>query len=257
MTEKQKWEIALEKFVNTWKNKKDVSGIIVAGSYITGNPTKHSDLDVPIVLKRGCKWRQRGNEIIDGILIEYFANPVEKIQEYMENDNKKRRKIDAHMFSTGKIVLDKEGEVKRLKTLAKKYLNKKFEKTPKFKNELNKYGLFDDADNLEEVYDRGNPDFEFVYYNYLNKLFDRYSEFLEYDKFSENKIFRFLTDNKDREKYLIKEYPDKVFAQMFLEAIKERDKSKMLQIFNKLAKYIQNKMGGFKLDGWKLKSAVD
>jgi hypothetical protein len=193
---------------------------------------------------------------VDGILMEYFANPPEKIIEYLNDDEKRRRKIEAHMLTTGKIIFDKDGEVKKLKEIAKNYLNKKFEKMPSFKIELNKYHLFDMADNLEEVYRRKTPDFVFVYHTFLKNILDTYCEFLGYYSISENKILRFLSDKKDKKKYHISDFPDRKFVAMYLEAIKEKDKSKMLKIFNKLVKHVQDKMGGFKIDGWKFRSSA-
>ena len=70
----EKWELALKKFLKNWENKKEVVGAIVCGSYITGNPSNHSDIDIHLLLSSKTKWRERGNVIIDGILIEYFAN---------------------------------------------------------------------------------------------------------------------------------------------------------------------------------------
>jgi predicted nucleotidyltransferase len=253
---KLNWELALDKFLESWKNNKEVTGIIICGSYITGNPTKHSDIDIQIILKRGCKWRERGNKIVDGILMEYFANPPERMNSYFEDDEKRRRKTTAHMIVTGKIYLDKDGEAKKLKILAKKYLDKKFDKMPNFKIELNKYHLFDMADNLEEVFRRNTPDFLFVYYNFLRDIFDVYSEFLGYNSISENKMYRFLTDRKDKIKYHISDFPDKIFVSLFVKAMKEKNKDKMLKIFSKLVKHVQNKMGGFNIDGWRFRSSA-
>ncbi|MBT4376854.1 hypothetical protein HOD29_05775 [archaeon] len=84
MVENKNWEEALDKFLEGWKDKKEVLGINVCGSYVTSNPSKHSDLDVNIVLRDSCKWIERGNKIVDGVLIEYFVNPSWKIKEYMK-----------------------------------------------------------------------------------------------------------------------------------------------------------------------------
>jgi len=253
---KQKWEKALDEFLEEWKNNKDVSAIIICGSYITGNPTVNSDVDIQIVLKRGCEWRERGNKIVNGVLMEYFANPPERIVGYLEDDQKRRRKVEAHMLTTGKIILDKDGEAKKLKELAKKYLEKKFEEMSRPKIEFAKYHLFDMADNLEEVYRRKTPDFVFVYNTYLRNMLEDYCEFLRYNSISENKVFRFLTDKKDKLKYKIPDFPDKQFVSMYLKAMQESNKNKMLQIFNKLVKHVQNKMGGFNIDGWKFRSSA-
>jgi len=251
----EKWEKSLNKFLKKWIKNEEVIGIIVCGSYVTGNPTKHSDIDLQIILKEGCEWRERGNKIVDGILIEYFANPPEKIIQYFEDDEKRRRKITAHMIYTGKIILDKNGQAKKLKKIAKKYLAKSFEKMPKNKIEIFKYHLWDMLDNLEEVYLRNNPDFYFVYNNFLGKLLEVYTEFIGYPDIHFNKVFRFLTDNQEIRKYNLPNFPDKRFKELFLNAIREREKNRMLNIFKTLIKHVHIKMGGFNIDGWELKSS--
>jgi predicted nucleotidyltransferase len=254
---KEKWEIALEKFLKKWKENKDVSGIIVCGSYITGNPTKNSDVDIQIILKRGCEWRERGNKIVDGILMEYFANPPERIIGYLEDDEKRRRKIEAHMLTSGKVILDKDGEVEKLKEIAKEYLKKKFKKMSVASIEICKYHLWDMTDNLEEVYSRNLGDFLYVYYNFLREVLNIYTEFLRHPEYNEHKALRFLSDKKDQQKYNIPELADRAFTNIFISAMKEKNDKQRLDIFIKLVKHVQNKMGGFNIDGWKLRSSLE
>ena len=69
------WERALTVFLEEWKNREDVIGAIVCGSYVTGNPSLHSDIDVHIILSDKVNWRTRGNVVVNNYLIEYFVNP--------------------------------------------------------------------------------------------------------------------------------------------------------------------------------------
>jgi predicted nucleotidyltransferase len=252
----KKWEVALNKFLEEWKDRKEVIGISVCGSYITGNPSKHSDIDINIVLKNNCNWRERGNKIVDGVLMEYFANPSWKIEEYMKEDEQDRRRVDAHMFATGRIILDKRGKMKKLKALGQKYLKKKFKKPDSSRKEILKYISWDMLDNLEEVYERKSSDFEFVYFNSLQQMINFYSEFLGFYRFSPNKMLLFLQDKKDMKKYSIPKFPDQVFAKLFVKAIKEKNKVKKMNLFKQLIQRMQLKMGGFDIDGWKVRSKV-
>jgi predicted nucleotidyltransferase len=59
----------VEKFLEEWGHNKEIIGVVVCGSYVTGNPTKHSDIDLQIILDEGIKWRERGNRIINGIFL--------------------------------------------------------------------------------------------------------------------------------------------------------------------------------------------
>jgi hypothetical protein len=254
---KEKWEIALEKFIAKWKNKKEVVGAIACGSFITGNPSKHSDIDIHLILSKSTKWRERGNEIIEGILIEYFANPLPQIEKYFESDYKNMKKMEVHMMLTGKVIFDKTGDLKKAISLARKYDKKKFEKMGKIPIELNKYAIWDMNDNLEEVYESGKEDFEFVYYNYLQVLFDKYASFVGFVSTGSNKLFRFITNEKDKTKYRIPDFPDREFLDLFVKAIIEKNKNEMMKLYSTLTNHVLNKMGGFDINGWKIRSPVE
>lgn len=111
-------------------------------------------------------------------------------------------------------------------------------------------------DNLEEVYERKSSDFEFVYFNSLQQMINFYSEFLGFYRFSPNKMLLFLQDKKDMKKYSIPKFPDQVFAKLFVKAIKEKNKVKKMNLFKQLIQRMQLKMGGFDIDGWKVRSKV-
>ena len=115
----EKWEMALNKFLERYENEDYYEGAIACGSYVSGNNNEFSDIDVHIVLKRGNDWRERGNLEVDGFLIEYFANPVNKYESEMEREKIERGNHSTKMFARGKIVRDKNGEVKNLREKAK------------------------------------------------------------------------------------------------------------------------------------------
>lgn len=250
----KKREIALEKFLKKRRDKKEVIGILVCGSHITGNPSKHSDIDIHILLDSKTTWRERGNVIIDGILIEYFANPTKRHHQYLEEDAKSRRRINAHMFCTGKILFDKTGELKKLVQYSKKYLNQKNPKQNKIQVEIAKYHVWDMYDNLEEVFDAKSEEFIFVFYNDLNELFETYAKFLQFDSLPIHKVRRLLINKKDKKKYLIRNFPDKEFVKIFISAIKIQDKATMMKTYKKLTNHVLKKMGWFNIDGWKIKT---
>ena len=105
------WKVKLDKFLFEWEYMEDTIGILVCGSFITGEPSAHSDLDVHIILSNDVDYRERGNRIIDGLLIEYFANPPKQISKYFENDYREICPMSQTQFITGRILLDKTGVV--------------------------------------------------------------------------------------------------------------------------------------------------
>ncbi|MFT4311466.1 MAG: nucleotidyltransferase domain-containing protein [Candidatus Woesearchaeota archaeon] len=241
MKKLQNWEIATNKFLEDWKNKKDVIGIIICGSYITGNPSKHSDVDIQIILDNKVNYRERGNKIINGMLIEYFANPLKKLKEYEESDFKSRRKVMNHMLATGKVVLDKTGEIKKLVAQMKKQLNKKYPKMNKTVIEITKYHIWDMKDNLEEVYKNKDLNFQYVYYNQLNDVFEKYTKYLQTDYYTPDKQQKILISKKNQKKYCIQNFPDKEFKKKYLEALKVKNKKDMLKKYIEITNYALKK----------------
>ena len=82
----QDWEKALYKFLEKHKNKPYFEGALLCGSYATGNQNKFSDIDVHILLSNTQDWRERGIVSESGFLIEYFMNPIKKIQQEYHDD---------------------------------------------------------------------------------------------------------------------------------------------------------------------------
>ncbi len=247
------WERALYKFIKDWQNRKEVLGAIVTGSYAVGNHTKFSDIDVHIVLSEKTKWRERGNKIVDGFLIEYFANPISQLKKYQEENYKNGNRIDARMFTIGKILFDKTGIVKKLQIEARKRMKKPFAKKDKTWMETKKYFLWDQLDNLHDLHSQHLPSFSFVYYTALLNIFETYAKFLRAEIPGPAKFYQVLTNDRFRQKYHIEKFPDQKFITIAKKCI-EKDS---LENIEKLTAYVLDKMGGFKIDGWKLKTPVE
>ncbi len=254
MSKPQKREIALQKFLKKRESKKEVIGALVCGSYVTGNPSKHSDIDLHIILNKDTKRRERGNEIVDGFLIEYFANPVSSLTKYFESDYKANKKITIHMVATGRIVFDKTWELAKAIALAKKYVNKPMQKPGNTMIEVNKYMLRDTLDNLNEIYHKKGDEFHLAYYDLLYKLSETYSKFLQLEVPKAHKVKRFLTDKADMKKYNFPNFPDKTFVKQFTSALKLHDHHSMMKKIKKLTHHVLDKMWGFDVDGWKLRT---
>lgn len=250
----ERWEIALHKFLRGWENKKEVVGAIACGSYVTGNPSAHSDIDLHLILKKETKWRERGNVIIDGILIEYFANTLKRHSAYAKEDLADRRRINAHMFSTGKVIFDKNGDLRKIIANAKKDMLKKYPRLNFVSVEQTKYALWDMMDNLEEIYDARAKDFPFVYHVQLNSLFEQYSKFVGFESIPPNKLRRFLVNKGDQKKYKISRFPDSKFVKMYLDALCLEDESEMINAYRQLTAHVLRRMGGFNINGWKLRT---
>lgn len=247
------WEKALDKFISDWKDRPEVLGAILTGSYAVGNETNFSDIDVHIVLSDEVDWRERGNKVVDGFLIEYFANPIRQLKKYQEEDFKENSRTDARMYSIGKILFDKDGTVKRLQEEAKEQMKKPFEKKSDTSNEIAKYFLWDQLDNLAELNDQQSPNFSYAYFKCLSKIFDSYANFLQVEMAAPAKVYKYFTDERFRERYQIDKFPDDNFVQKAVNCLENTsfDNAK------DLTDYVFEKMGGFNIDGWKIKAPAE
>lgn len=245
-----KSQIALKKFLKSWEEKDYCLAAMVFGSYAVGNSDKHSDIDVNIILSDSVKWRERGNKIIDGVLIEYFANPVSWIKKYQKDNYADGNRITARMYGTGKIIFDKTSIAKKLQTESRKQMRKKFAKKDKTWIELKKYQMWDRFDELKALKNNKCPSFNFVFHVSLLNILETYAQFLGSDTPPVSKLHRFISDETYRANYQIDEFSDLNFVVMFNNCLK----AKSLQSFKILTDYALEKMGGFNIDGWCLRT---
>ncbi|WP_456274481.1 nucleotidyltransferase domain-containing protein [Bacillus sp. AK031] len=251
------WRKALDVFLKEWKNVKELSGVLVCGSYVTGNPSKRSDIDVHLVLKNGTKWRERGNRVVNGFLVEYFCNPPEQIRKYFKEDYNDRGTHAAVQFVTGEILRDGEGTIADLKKEAENWLAKPFEEISETSVEFIKYSIWDSLDNLKDLHENNREDFCFVYHNSLKALFDQYCQFLGIEAIPYYQIGSYLKEPVYLQKYLKPPFPDEEFALAFIQSVDASEKDDMVQNFAKLCHHVLNRMGGFSIDGWKMRSPIE
>lgn len=251
------WETAVRRFVTRWAESRPVSGVLICGSFITGEPGPRSDIDLHIVLPEGTGWRERGNRVIDGYLIEYFANPPAQIRKYFHDDLRSRRTMSLVQFATGSIHADSGGTVEALAALAKSLLPAAFEIPRSAALELLKYSVWDTVDNALDACERGAPDARFVYYTALEALFDDYSRFLGRPRLSPHRIMASLSGSSLRRRYLLDDFPDRAFADEYIAAITDRDDSAMPRHLEAIAGIIFTAAGGFEIDGFSVTTPAD
>jgi len=251
------WEEKLNSFLSGFEHFGDVIGVLVCGSYITGNPTRHSDLDVHLILKDSVYYRERGNKVIDDLLIEYFANPPRQIFRYFEDDFHERTLMSQTQFATGKIMLDKTGDLTILKEKALEMIDtfyKNERETPSM-SDLTKYLLWDMLDDLQDALETGKPDFDFLYFNSLSRMMAFYMQCIN-RPYNFKTIHGNVSDGTFRGRYLLRELPNATIRTLIAKSITTVNKSDRLVIYESLTKKILDGFGGFNIDDFKLKSDV-
>lgn len=250
------WKSTVQTFLKRWKDTDTLVAVLACGSYVTGNPSTHSDIDLHLILPEGTNWRERGNIILDGILIEYFANPPQQIKAYFKEDYTDGNYMSPTQFLTGLVIFDKIGIIPQLQKVAQTYKDKAFPRTPAPLVELQKYSLWDTLDNVQDSYERKSKDFFLVYYTALHHLYETYAKYLRYPVSGFAKVYDTLTNNISRKKYLLTSFPDTQFVTLFEKAIQLQDTDAMTQSITSLTEYVLKKMGGLQIDGWKLRSPL-
>ncbi len=246
-------EDSLKSFLEPWQKKDGYLGAILTGSYATGTQTEFSDVDVQLVYSDTIPWRERGNKSIGGYLFEYFANPIPQYKKYMEKEFLSGKRTTARMFVTGKIIEDPTGKVAKLKKEAEKVFKKKFHSMSKIDIEITKYSIWDAVDGLKDLEMKKTPDFSVQYGITLGKILDYYTKFLKVEGPTSSKMFRFLNEKAFRDKYQMPQIPDSKFVSLFLKALTNQ----RVKEIEKLAEHVQGQMGGFNIDGWKLKTLTE
>ncbi len=247
------WYLALEKFLDEWRKKGFVEAALLTGSHAIGMETKYSDVDVYIILSEDVEWRERGNKIIDGVLIEYFANPPRQIKHYFKKEHAEGSRCTARIVAIGKVLFDKSGITEKLKKEALKYMKKPFERPDGVWVEIAKYGLWDMLDSVKDAKERNDPSFSYLYHIALNETLKIYSKFLCVEVPPASKVYRLFTEEGFREAYLFGAFPDERFVELFLRATGNEE----VEMLEELISHVFEKMGGFDIDGWRLRTKTE
>ena len=232
----------IEKFINQKVNLKKVEAILLVGSYAVGNNNEYSDIDIYIILKNNIKYRERGNLIIEGYLIEYFMNPIRKVVDYLKKDVRGHGGSIANMLINGKLVYGNKELLKKLRRMAYYYLNKKN------KIDIAKYYH---AWDFYDDYKACKYHKELPYYNALQALIDAYLFNNDYLLLPPQKVERVFKDQEYREKYKIKKFPNNKFNELVINCF-DNPQEENLDI---LYEFVM-KDGNFKIEEFILRSKI-
>lgn len=253
----EKWKLALKEFLKKYEEDDDVIGALLCGSYASGNQTEDSDIDVYLVLKNECNYRERGNVDSNSYLMEYFMNPVWKIKEDMKEEFNENKLGTINMFAYGKIIYDLDGSVKELQDLALEYIDRPFKNIISSKLDSNNYHLWDLLDELKVSLKEERLDFNKIYYILLNDIYDVYAQYLGIQKLPKTKIYKILTDEEYRKKYHVFKLPEKEFIKLYLKCYDLDKIDKMYKNIEELINYYYKKQGGFNIRSFKQKIKIE
>lgn len=250
------WKQALEQFLQQWLPRPEVIGALVCGSYVTGNPSPRSDIDVHLVLSDDIHWRERGNRVVGTYMIEYFANPPHQIRQYFREDHAENRPMAATQFVTGDILHDPNGMVARLQTEAQAWLDTPFARLSDLQTNLMNYGLWDALEKLRSACERQHPEVRCAVHHFVCQLVEFYARYLRVAVPSVHQLSLLWQPERAYQKYRTPPFPDATFAQFVKQALEASSDHDLRAVAEQLYTHVMHATGGFTIDGWALRSPV-
>lgn len=253
----KEWELAVEKFLDDYKNEDYFVGAILTGSYATGNNDENSDIDVYIVTTDDTKWRERGNKRVDGFLIEYFINPRKKILSYFDEELHNYHLSTTMIFVNSKVLYDQNGTVEELIKVAKNNIEMmNLADVDEFKFKMNCYSIWDGFDELEAKYNR-NDDIDLSYYIFLQRVLEAYFYNKQIPSIPLNKVERIFKDEEYRKRYNVRKLPDEEFIEKVIKCLNEKEYDNKFICAKELYNYLLSEFPTFDINNLVVRSSAE
>ena len=210
-------------FLEYWRDKEEVIGIVLCGSYSINMENTKSDIDIRIILDNNIEFSFKGLEERQGYSFSYVARTKAVIKNKFNSDFFSNSKIEARSFYLGRILYDKIGDVKELKEISKYYFEQPFIK----KNDIESmksmmYSLHSRFSYLKSI-NVNSPFFLYNYIHFMRLALIYYSKTLNLEMVIDTKLERLLTDEEYVKKNNFSLFPDKEFIELWIRNLsKER-----------------------------------
>lgn len=217
----EKYEEAILEFIKKHKyfRNKNLLGIVLYGSYLTGYNNEKSDIDLHIIMNDNHKKIVRGTETINGFKIEYFEKPISDLYLSADNDFLMHGNALLAIIGHGKILMDKYGEIKKLQDYILKVYSEPLKKLSGddakeaaviIENRISKLGLLAKEKRI---------DFNHQYHLLIEKIRKFYSRVSGCADIPPIKAYKIYTDSEYRESFCKSNIPDQEFLDLYFKAI--------------------------------------
>jgi len=253
----ENWKQAALDFINSCSFRDDIDAIFLTGSHVFANADEFSDIDMFIVLRDEVKYRERGNKLVNGFRIEYFANPVRQVIQTIDNDYANASLIDINMILGGILLSEENATSKKIIAYCKDKILSEIPETSDFNVIMGLYSLWDEFDELKRAYTKETQDFTMQYFRFISTVFERYSRYICSPIPGYHKMYRWLTDADYNKKYGLPEYKDLAFLDIIKQAFICSDTGTMYELAQEIYVYVSKKMGGIDIDNFVLHGSCD
>jgi predicted nucleotidyltransferase len=236
-------EKALEKFIAYWKQREDVKGILLTGSYAVGIENADSDVDIRLLLTDDATTSFKGLDTIDGYVFSFIGRNKSVTLQKFNRQFFSHVKMEARIYTVGKVLYDPVSDIASLIEVAKTYVE-----SPLIAKEISESDLELYMHSLHKKYSyvlnstNEDPFYAYNYILYLKNALNYYADVLNAEIMFENdsKLSRFLTDERYLSAYGYSKFPDQYFLDLWLSALKEKSHLKIKEINTYLRKNLHN-----------------
>jgi len=253
----KKWEQAGRNFISSCSFKDDIEAVFLTGSHVFGNADEFSDIDLYIILNDNANWRERGNNRIDGFLIEYFANPMRQVKKYIDDSYSSVKVIEINMILGGIVIFNKNSAAEKMMDYCKQKSMSELPTMNEFNIKMGLYTLWDNLDELHRAYSRIRPDFAMQFFRFIQSAFELYSRYICSPIPSYHKMYRWLIDCGYSVRYGLQAYNDPAFLEIIRLAFECKDDKAMFDLSKDIYTYVNDRMGGIDIDHFVLRGPCD
>jgi hypothetical protein len=243
-------------FIEPYKADKNIQAAILTGSYAQGNENKYSDIDIYIISSDDCNWRERGNKIESDFMIEYFINPPRVIIQEMENGIKNNDRVTAILIANGEKIFDKTGIINIISEKAFEVIKTPLKPIENTNIERMKYFTNYYYEQLTRAYENNINEFMYLYYTFLEHIIYSYGTYKGIILSPRTKIYQYIFDKEYNMNKFLKKITDKTFLELLQRCMEKSRTEIMYKNITELEKYFIDLLGGFNLNGWKMRSEI-
>lgn len=241
----------ITEFTNThYEYANTVIGVILTGSQATGRATSTSDVDLILVHDASFNLKLRGNRYVNGVMVEYFGNPLSVWEMLLLNEQGKDTHIWSQMLANGIILESNSSAVEKLIATAVKVHSSLPGRVADRDLEMMKYQLFDGQIKLRNA--ENTPPFQSLYYLQLSKLIAYNAKFDRIILPATAKVYTFLVDQSFDKQYKLRTFDDFELVKLMINCYE----NPTLLSISALGNYTINRFGGFSIDNWIFKENV-
>ena len=246
----------INSFIKPYMADDDIQAAILTGSYAQGNHNGYSDIDIFIISSDEMNWRERGNKILSNYLIEYFINPSKKIFQEMENQSKNNDRVTASILAKGIKLFDKTGILKTLTEKAMEIMKIPLIPISNNDKEYIKYFTYYYYDQLKRAYENNLDEFMYLYYTFLEHIIYSYGKYNGLVLAPRTKIYQYVFEESYKINNDLKKIEDKEYLDLLKKCMINSNREVMYKNITNIKEYILKDMGGFSIDGWKIRTEI-